>query len=113
MDDRLILRECPFCGGDATLTSNWNRTYRKFYINCRCTVCGSSGKGYTSTVDPAEDDWQNAACYDAAAIWNKRPYLSDDIRMLAAEIVAETLRKSHTDDVSLPDKCEKKGDGNG
>lgn len=95
------------------MTANYNGSYHKWYVNCRCTVCGSSGKGYASGVDPEEDAWQNDACHSAADLWNRRPYLNEDIRMLAEEIVAETLRKTNTDDVLLPEKGRKDGDDDG
>lgn len=94
------LKPCPFCGGDAEMTSTWNNRYRKYFINVRCTVCGSCSKGYTSDENPTKNDWDLDACYNAAAIWNKRPYLNDDIRVLAERLGEYILSKSHTEEVS-------------
>ena len=66
------IRNCPFCGGEAILHANWSYRYKKYYVNCKCTICGSSGKGFPTADDPDETDWKDISCSRAVKLWNSR-----------------------------------------
>lgn len=66
------LKRCPHCGGTACLNSNYSAKARSYFVFVRCDICGSQGKIYSDTDDPARNNWQTAACDDAAAAWNMR-----------------------------------------
>jgi len=82
------IKACPHCGGSAYLVSNctyktWtakNYSMKKqvYFVMVKCTVCGAQGKIYSSGQDdPAAEDWNNAACYDAVNAWNMRTPAAD------------------------------------
>lgn len=68
------LKECPFCGmNDAAMYRNYNACYRNYFVWVECDCCGGRGKAVTDCGDPAEHEWNTAACQKAAKVWNRRP----------------------------------------
>ena len=95
------------------LSSSYQKSYRKYFVNVRCVVCGSSGKGYTSSRDPEEENWESEVCEKAAALWNSRPYLNDDVSRLVVrmgEYVIQKCLKTHTDGSGSADADRIEGD---
>lgn len=72
MADTTIIKSCPHCGGTGTLNSNYSYKTRSYFVFVRCDICGATGKIYGSTEEPAQTEWNNAACNDAVAAWNMR-----------------------------------------
>ena len=66
------IRECPHCGGLTSLRSNYSPQYRKYFVFCKCEICGAQGKAYTQPDPPSECDWNSVACEDAVGAWNMR-----------------------------------------
>lgn len=69
---KLKLRRCPFCGGKATLSSNYSNGWH--YVRAYCVVCDSQGKSFRSKDDPESNDWDTLECRKAVAAWNLRAY---------------------------------------
>lgn len=63
---------CPHCGGEAYLAANYSYKIRKYFVFCKCDICGAQGKSYTSEEDPAAENWDNQPCRDAIKAWNMR-----------------------------------------
>lgn len=70
----MINKPCPHCGGDAFLTANYSQRVRRYFVYVKCDICGAQGKAYTCVEDPAEQEWDNAACESAITAWNMRTY---------------------------------------
>lgn len=66
------IKACPHCGGTACLNSNYSYKTRTYFVMCKCDICGSQGKIYSSREEPAAANWDNAACRDAISAWNMR-----------------------------------------
>lgn len=66
------LKECPFCGGEAYLTSHYSNRSRRYFIMVKCASCGSTGRHSSSAQDPFIEDWNDAACNQARDFWNMR-----------------------------------------
>ena len=66
------LKQCPHCGGAATLKQNYSSRRSNYFVFAACTVCGAQGKIYTSEEEPAAEEWANDPCLSAAAAWNMR-----------------------------------------
>lgn len=66
------IRCCPHCGGEADLTQDYCSPKRRYIVFVKCDVCGAQGKVYDSWLEPAAEDWQNAACRKAISAWNIR-----------------------------------------
>lgn len=88
------IKPCPFCGGEATLYANWSPNANAFFVNCKCTVCDSSGKGYKSKDDPAEQNWENYACEQAVRLWNSRPYQNEEF-IQSAKMICEYVLNNY------------------
>ena len=72
MDERKKIRNCPHCGGDAALLSDYSRNRDEYLIFGSCKVCGARGKIFYSWKDPRESDWDSDACNNALSAWNMR-----------------------------------------
>lgn len=66
------LKTCPHCGGEADLCSNYDSYKKKYFVKCKCEICGSAGKVYVSYEDPSTVEWNNIACIKAVDAWNMR-----------------------------------------
>lgn len=67
------IKDCPFCGGEASIWQNYNYKAEVFFVMCKCDVCGSQGKTFNSGDEvPVEVDWDNDACRRAIKAWNRR-----------------------------------------
>lgn len=66
------IKKCPFCGGKATLNSNYSHKARAYFVFVKCDVCGGQGKIYYNQDDPSENDWNDTPCNDAVNAWNMR-----------------------------------------
>ena len=66
------LKPCPFCGGEANMYANYNRTCHCWFVFCQCTVCGGTGKTKSTKIDPVLSDWNDLACKEAVSSWNRR-----------------------------------------
>jgi hypothetical protein len=68
------IKRCPFYGGDATLfrTISQGRWQAQYYTRVMCDICGSQGKSYRSSDDPADGNWETYECYQAICAWNMR-----------------------------------------
>ena len=74
----MINKPCPHCGGDAFLTANYSQRVRRYFVYVKCDICGAQGKAYTSAEDPAEQEWNNEACYSAITAGNMRTDWHED-----------------------------------
>lgn len=68
----LKIRECPHCGGSATLYYNYSGRQRKYMVFVKCEICGAQGKIFVDANDPDEYGWRTAACDSAVKAWNMR-----------------------------------------
>lgn len=74
------IKECPFCGGDATVVQHFNYRQNIWFVVCKCELCGaqartaSCGKGKPA---PSENSWDVRAVDVAIARWNQR-YKEDE-----------------------------------
>ncbi len=68
----LTIRECPHCGGDATLYCIYSGKLRKYLVFVKCKICGSQGKPFTDTNYPEDVNWCDYACDSAVKAWNMR-----------------------------------------
>ncbi len=64
------IKACPHCGGEAWLHSNYG--YRKYFVFCKCGICGASGKSYSLREAPSDSDWETPECAAAVMAWNMR-----------------------------------------
>lgn len=72
------LKKCPFCAGDAYLTSSYSERTRRFYVFATCDNCGAQAKRCTCSNDPEKAGWNNEACKRAINAWNMRRNSRDD-----------------------------------
>ena len=68
----LILRTCPFCGGSATLRSQYSAKYHGYFVFVKCDICRSQGTIFLAYEDPFENDWEDVVCTKAISAWNRR-----------------------------------------
>ena len=61
------LKRCPFCGGDASLHSNYSEKAGCYYIYAKCPDCYARGKSVKS-IDPVSAE----AGEEAISAWNTR-----------------------------------------
>lgn len=66
------IKTCPHCGGSAHIYSNYSYKKGNYFVFCRCDICGSQGKAYTTKEDPEARNWETTACTDAVNAWNMR-----------------------------------------
>lgn len=65
-------KNCPFCNGEPTLSSNYSYKTRCYFVMAKCTFCGSQGKIFSCKDDPEDANWNNDACINAVKAWNMR-----------------------------------------
>lgn len=63
---------CPFCGGEAELCVQYNRTTEKYYIIGKCKACSARSTGAPSKVRPDLDNLEGEGCREAVRLWNRR-----------------------------------------
>lgn len=66
------IKNCPHCGGAATLYENYSRRTRNYFVYVKCAICGAQGKSFNSDDEPEAVGWDNFACRGAVAAWNMR-----------------------------------------
>ena len=68
------LKPCPFCGGTATIDSNYAYNTKTYFLFGRCEDCGAKGKVYAVNESIIEDMPYSAtnAYRLAMKSWNKR-----------------------------------------
>lgn len=74
------LRECPFCGGTASLgyviEIEKDTEQSRYMVSVGCRECGSQGKAFNSgDINPGDNElshWDNIACQRAVVHWNQR-----------------------------------------
>lgn len=66
------IKKCPFCGYSADLWQNYSAKTDKFFVYCKCSVCGAQSRTFASEEEPSECDWSNIACENAVEAWNMR-----------------------------------------
>lgn len=67
MDD---LKQCPFCGGETTLWSNYGKF--GYFVYCKCDVCDATSRTFT-IGDSLPEDWEEmTASRKAIGAWNRR-----------------------------------------
>lgn len=66
------VRECPFCGGEANITSNYSAKHKCFYTYVRCKACLSTGKPFMSEENPKSKAYNLPICESACKAWNDR-----------------------------------------
>ena len=65
-------KRCPHCGGAGVLISEYQPACGKYAVYVKCYCCGSRGGERTCREYPPRAGWQNDACREAVAEWNKR-----------------------------------------
>ncbi len=68
----MLIKNCPHCGGRATLRANKSPKTHGYFVSITCTVCGAQSKAFYTERNPERDDWQSEACLDAVGAWNMR-----------------------------------------
>ena len=67
------LKNCPFCGGDATIDFNENKKARIWFTFIKCKTCNAQGKSF---VIGEYEELSEAKVKDtvtrAAEAWNRR-----------------------------------------
>lgn len=67
-----VIKECPHCGGDATLRVTHDREAEVYLICVECLTCGATGKAYPQVDSTDVTGWYTSACCKAVNAWNKR-----------------------------------------
>lgn len=70
-----MIKECPFCGGEAELHANYNWKLKLWFVYVQCEVCGSRGKSFTNIryLEPDDDGfWETKKAVCAVEAWNRR-----------------------------------------
>ena len=67
------VKACPFCGGEADITSNYSAKHKLYFFYIRCRNCGATGKPFKSETDPKLSDYNLPMCEEARLTWNDRP----------------------------------------
>lgn len=70
----MTLKQCPHCGGTASLISKRNSRAMGYFVFVRCDVCGAQGKACYSSAPPELEGEGTQACKEALAAWNLRTY---------------------------------------
>lgn len=65
------IKNCPFCGAEARLHSNYSPEADLYYIYVQCTKCYARGMT-TRRGKPAAIGVNEAVAHDALAAWNRR-----------------------------------------
>ena len=65
------LKQCPFCGGEAKLYSNFSTKADHYYIYVQCATCYARGKTVKSQY-PAAIGINGTAGQEAISAWNRR-----------------------------------------
>ena len=60
-----ILKECPFCGGEASLQERGIEQYGRMYYDVHCLRCGAGTRGYS-------DENRAAAAWDERLDYKNR-----------------------------------------
>lgn len=68
----MLMKRCPFCGGEADLYYSYSPKYRKYFVYVKCEICRSQGKTFASAENPADYDWNTDTCEKAVKAWNMR-----------------------------------------
>lgn len=72
------LKNCPFCGGEAEMDINKNKTSKAYFIFAKCKYCNAQGKSvYIGPLDTIEEfeesmDRCEKARDQAVFAWNRR-----------------------------------------
>ena len=50
---------CPFCGGTATLRTNYSRKSDSWFVRMSCEICSAQSKSFEDDKDPSKNDWND------------------------------------------------------
>ncbi len=65
------LKDCPHCGGKATLRAIKMMDEWKVFVSC--DICGCRTRSISNgDEDPSENEWDTTSCDSAVYIWNYR-----------------------------------------
>ena len=77
-------KKCPFCGGEPELRykgiTKWRYSDTVCIVFVRCTFCKAQSQVFPDDSFPDENgsDWEDNACINAVAAWNKRVCLKGE-----------------------------------
>lgn len=66
------LKECPHCGGEAFLYTNYAPKIGRYFVCIKCGSCGATGRASATKDDPEKYGFRLPACQMAASAWNMR-----------------------------------------
>ena len=66
------LKNCPFCGSEATFYLEYERNGYPCYLYIECNGCGCSSCGITEALYPEDGEGMQNAQNKLINIWNRR-----------------------------------------